>query len=161
MQTKAFVLYRNVPGRLSQRKMLVLVNGNEFKIDRQQHNSTSNFVSANSLIAKFISYEVSSIASLCINVSDKIWYIHLKKRLNILLAKQYFTPFFCHFTSDRNNFWYEKTFSGITREGNERIGIFRFEFISVHLPLCQVYNFEDIEFIETKIWNLKSCNRRS
>jgi hypothetical protein len=50
---------------LPQRKMLVLVIGNKFKIDRQQHNSTSNFVSANSLIAKFIRY-----VSLCVNASD-------------------------------------------------------------------------------------------
>ena len=57
-------------GKLSQRKMLVLVNGNKFKIDRQQHNSTSNFVSANSLSGKFIRYDASSIASLCVNVSD-------------------------------------------------------------------------------------------
>ena len=32
---------------ISQRKLLVLVNGNKIKIDRQQHNGTSNFVSAN------------------------------------------------------------------------------------------------------------------
>ena len=38
--------------------MLVLVNGNKFKIDRQQYHSTSNFVSANSLIAKFIRYDM-------------------------------------------------------------------------------------------------------
>ena len=45
---------------VSQRKMLVLIDGNsKFKIDRQQHNSTLNFVSANSLIAKFIRYDVS------------------------------------------------------------------------------------------------------
>ena len=50
--------------------MLVLVNRNKFKIDRQQHKSTSNFVSANSLIAKFIRY-ASSIASLCVNASDR------------------------------------------------------------------------------------------
>ena len=50
--------------------MLVQVSGNKFKIDRQQHNSTSNFVSANSLIAKFTRYDASSIASLCVNVSD-------------------------------------------------------------------------------------------
>ena len=55
---------------VAQRKMLVLVNGNKFKIDRQHHNSTSNFVSANSLIAKFIRYDASSIASLCVNASD-------------------------------------------------------------------------------------------
>ena len=55
---------------LAQRKMLVLVNGNKFKKDRQQHNSTSNFVSANSLIAKFTRYDASSIASLCVNASD-------------------------------------------------------------------------------------------
>ena len=48
--------------------MLVPVNGNKFKIDRQQHNSTSNFVSANSLIAKFIRYDASSIASLCLTL---------------------------------------------------------------------------------------------
>ena len=48
--------------RVAQRKMLVLANGNKFKIDRQQHNSTSNVVSANSLIAKFIRYDVSFIA---------------------------------------------------------------------------------------------------
>ena len=56
--------------RLSQRKMTVLVNGNKFEIDRQQHNSTSNFVSANSLIANFIRYDASFIASFCINASD-------------------------------------------------------------------------------------------
>ena len=50
--------------------MLVLVNENNFKIDRQQHNSTSNFVSANSLIDKFIRYNASSIASLCVYASD-------------------------------------------------------------------------------------------
>ena len=55
---------------IAQRKMLVQVNGNQFKIDRQQHNSTSNFVSANSLIAQFIRYDDSSIASLCVNASD-------------------------------------------------------------------------------------------
>ena len=48
---------------IPQRKMLVLANGNKFKIDRQQHNSTSNFVSANFLIAKFMRYDVSSIGS--------------------------------------------------------------------------------------------------
>ena len=48
--------------------MLVLVNGNKLKKDRQQHNSTSNFVSANSLIAKFIRYDASSIASLCVKI---------------------------------------------------------------------------------------------
>ena len=57
-------------GDSAHRKMLVLVNGNKFKIDRQQHNSTSNFVSANSLIAKFLRYDASSIASLCVNASD-------------------------------------------------------------------------------------------
>ena len=56
--------------RLSQRNMLVLVLGNKFKIDRQQHNNTSTFVSADSLIAKFIRYDASSIASLCVNASD-------------------------------------------------------------------------------------------
>ena len=55
---------------IPQRKMLVLVNGNKFKIDRLQHNSTSNFVSANSLIAKFIKYYASSTASLCVNASE-------------------------------------------------------------------------------------------
>ena len=50
--------------------MLVLVNRNKFKIDRQQHNNTSNFESANYLIAGFMRYDASSIASLCINVSD-------------------------------------------------------------------------------------------
>jgi hypothetical protein len=43
-------------------------DANKFKIGRQQHNSTSNFVSDNSLIAKFIRYDTSSIASLCVNV---------------------------------------------------------------------------------------------
>jgi hypothetical protein len=38
---------------LPQRKMLVPVNGNKFKIDRQQQNSASNFESANYLIAKY------------------------------------------------------------------------------------------------------------
>ena len=127
--------------------MFVLVNGNKFKIDRQQRNivwiktnnnnnqildllfkhikmtvstsvlwklniqlakkwpkivvkypliivisfdsdySTSNFVSANFLIAKFIRYDAFSIASLCITLSDKIHSstCHLKKRLKILL----------------------------------------------------------------------------
>ena len=51
---------------IAQRKMLVLVNRNKIKIDRQQHNSTSNFESANSLITKFIRYDGSSIVSLCI-----------------------------------------------------------------------------------------------
>ena len=50
--------------------MLVLANGNKLKIDRQQHNSTSNLVSANFLMAKFIRYDASSIASLWVNVSD-------------------------------------------------------------------------------------------
>ena len=50
--------------------MLVLANGNKFKIDGQQYNSTSNFVSANFLIAKFIRYDASSIASLCVYGSD-------------------------------------------------------------------------------------------
>ena len=44
---------------LAQKKMLVLVNGNKLKIDRQQHISTSNFVSANSFIAKFTTYDAS------------------------------------------------------------------------------------------------------
>ena len=72
---------------LSQRNMLVLVNGNKFKIDRQQHDRTSNFVSANSLIAKFLRYDASSIASLCVNTSDQ----NLKKRLKNLLAKKAFS----------------------------------------------------------------------
>ena len=55
---------------ISQREMLVLFNGNKLKIDRQQHNSTSNFESPNSLIAKFMKYDASSIASLCVNASD-------------------------------------------------------------------------------------------
>ena len=50
--------------------MLVLVNGNKFKIDRQQNNSTSNFVSDNSLTANFITLDASSVESLCINLSD-------------------------------------------------------------------------------------------
>ena len=57
------------PG-ITQRKILVLVNGNKFKKDRQQHKSTSNFVSANSLIAKFLRYGASAIASLGVNASD-------------------------------------------------------------------------------------------
>ena len=69
-KNKLFVLHNECVYLLSQRKMLVLVNGNKFKMDRQQHNSTSNFVSANSLIAKFIRYDASSISSLCVNVSD-------------------------------------------------------------------------------------------
>ena len=57
--------------------MLVLVNGNKLKKDRQQHNSTSNFVSANSLIAKFIRYDASSIASLFVNQGQlQIWTEH-------------------------------------------------------------------------------------
>ena len=44
---------------LTQRKMLLLVNGNNIKINRQQHYSTSNFVSANSFIAKFTTYDAS------------------------------------------------------------------------------------------------------
>ena len=67
---KLFVLHDECVYLSSQRKILVLVNGNKFKIDRQQHNSTSNFVSANALIAKFIRYDTSFIASLCVNVSD-------------------------------------------------------------------------------------------
>jgi hypothetical protein len=59
--------------QVTQKKMLVLVNGNNFKIDRQQHNSTSNSVSSTSLIAKFIRYYASSIASLCVTASDRIW----------------------------------------------------------------------------------------
>ena len=50
--------------QVSQRKMLVLVNGNKFKIGKQQHYSPSNCVSANSLIAKFIRYDAFSITSL-------------------------------------------------------------------------------------------------
>ena len=67
---------------ISQRKMLVLVNGNKFKIDRQQHNRTSNFVSANSLIAKFIKCDASSITYLCVNASGQIWHILLYVLLN-------------------------------------------------------------------------------
>ena len=59
--------------------MLLLVNGNKFKIDRQQHNRASNFVSANSLIAKFIRYDASSIASLCIEFEENIEKIVTKK----------------------------------------------------------------------------------
>ena len=69
-KNKFFVLHDECVYLSSQRKMLVLVNGNKFKIDRQQHNITSNFVSANALIAKFIRYDTSFIASLCVNVSD-------------------------------------------------------------------------------------------
>ena len=69
-KNKLFVLHDECVYLSSQRKMLVLVNGNKFKIDRQQHNSTSNFVSANSMIAKFTRYDASSIASLCVNASD-------------------------------------------------------------------------------------------
>ena len=54
--------------RVAQRKMLVLANGNKFEIDRQKHNSTSNVVSANSLIVKFIRYDASSIVSLCVTL---------------------------------------------------------------------------------------------
>ena len=43
IQFNAYVL---LTCNLTQRKMLVLVNVNKFKIDRQQHDSTSNFVSA-------------------------------------------------------------------------------------------------------------------
>ena len=99
---KAFVLYRNVPGRLSQRKMLVLVNGNKFKIDRQQHNSTSNFVSANSLIAKFVRYDASSIESLFLNASDQIWYIHLLKELGTFVPSALSPPFFWAFSENLN-----------------------------------------------------------
>ena len=80
--------------------MLVLVNGNKFKIDRQQHNTTSNFVSANSLIAKFIRYDASSIASLCVNASDEIWYIskvfwfYLKHKKKAFFANKFFNLFF-------------------------------------------------------------------
>ena len=53
--------------------MLVLVNKYiKNKIDRQQHKTTSNFVFANSLIAKFIRYDASSIASLFANALDWI-----------------------------------------------------------------------------------------
>ena len=49
---------------ITQRKILVLINGNKLKIDRQQHNS------ANSLTAKFIRCDASSIVSLCVNAFD-------------------------------------------------------------------------------------------
>ena len=50
------------------------------------HNSTPNFVSANSLIAKFIRYDASSIASLCVlcarlEFEAKDWRICLQKML--------------------------------------------------------------------------------
>jgi hypothetical protein len=47
--------------------MLAMLNVNDFKIDRPEHNSTSNFVSANSLLPKFLRYDVSSIASIFAN----------------------------------------------------------------------------------------------
>jgi hypothetical protein len=45
------------------------------EIKSKYNNSTSNFVSANSLIAKFIKYDASSVASLCVNAANS-WIRH-------------------------------------------------------------------------------------
>ena len=49
------------PDKPHTEKMLVMVNGNRFKIHTQQHNNTSSVVSVNSLIAKFIRYHASRL----------------------------------------------------------------------------------------------------
>ena len=84
--------------------MLVLVNGNKFKLDRQQHNSTSNFVSANSLIAKFIRQDASFIASLCVKCqtrSGTFIYMPFKEMIEKNVSKK---CFFLMFQLEQNTF---------------------------------------------------------